>query len=178
MTTTGPYFSRKPPRFVAQNRPNDCWAACLEMWVQGERGYSYSQDYYLSGAGDFDIGAGGIDSDALGSVIDGCLANGTLSMYWTKVGRAADVPYIYLILKEVGYVYVAFSRPGGGGHANVIFGGDGKTFDAVDPDSRIRSQTRPFSFYFSAFPAIVGWRMTSAMPGIDYTGRAPWDYAP
>jgi Papain-like cysteine protease AvrRpt2 len=178
MITKGPYFSRKAPTFVAQNRPNDCWAACLEMWVQSELGYAYSQDYYLSGAGDFDIGAGGISSDALGSVIDGCLANTSLSMYWVTVGRSADVPYVYLILKEVGCVYIAFSMRGGGGHANVIHGGDGTTFDAVDPDPRVRHHTRAASFFFGAFPALVGWRQTNAMPGLDYTGRAPWDYAP
>jgi hypothetical protein len=29
---------RREPLYVSQTRPNDCWAACLEMWFQAELG--------------------------------------------------------------------------------------------------------------------------------------------
>lgn len=165
------------PRYVAQTQPNSCWAACLEMWMDGEIGAAWSQQQILNSAGDFTCGPGGIDIDALGSTIDRLLKSTTLSMEWRKVDTADKLPYVGLILNEVGNIYVAYRREQGG-HANVIYDYNGKGYAALDPDPKVGARIKTHDTFFSAFPCFVGWRHTSAMFGTDYTGRPPWDYAP
>jgi hypothetical protein len=98
-------------------------------------------------------------------------------MFTRVVERDQDVPKVSLIIREVGYVYLAFSSPERrGGHVNVLFGFNGNSYAAIDPDPSIRQIMRPHRYYFTRFPALVAWRSTSAMIGLDYTGRPPWDY--
>lgn len=170
---------RQRPPYESQTRPNTCWAACLKMWLMSEIGTSYSQDQIVASAGSFDLGPGGIDVDSLGRVIDDVTRSLTISMYWRKVERPQDLPYIDLIVKEVGCVYLGYRRPSGqGGHVNVVFGVDGTQYAVLDPDPEVGAVLRQQSGFITQCPAFVGWRMTSAIVGQDYTGRAPWDYHP
>ena len=168
---------RKRPPYVEQVRANSCWAAALEMWQRVEQGYGYSQDQLLNSAGDFTVGPSGINLTGLQQIINDVSDLSTTRMY-TAVAESADqVPQVAKIIQEVGHVYIAYSRPDGrGGHVNVLFGYAGSSYSAVDPDPGIRQATRSHGYYFTRFPALVGWRETPASPGLDYTGRAPWDY--
>ncbi len=170
-------FLRRRPPFVAQSHANTCWAASLETWFRAEVGYGWTQAQLIKSAGDFTLGPGGINLSGLQQVIDDATRVSTIKMFTRVVERDQDVPKVSLIIREVGYVYVAFSRPDGrGGHANVLFGFEGNSYAAMDPDPSVREVTRPHRFYFTRFPALVAWRSTSAMIGLGYTGRPPWDY--
>jgi hypothetical protein len=102
----------------------------------------------------------------------------SIKMYSKVVNSASEVPKVGDILNEVGYVYLAFTHPSGsGGHVNVLTAFDGNSsFAATDPDPSVMRTTRTLQFYFSKFPAFVGWRLTPSMVGLGWTGRAPWDY--
>jgi hypothetical protein len=171
---------RSAPPYVAQRNVNSCWAAVLEMWFCAELGYQYwTQAQLINSAGDFTIGPSGINLDGMQQVINDATSIGTIQMYTKVVQSPSDVPQVPLILDEVGFVFLAFTRQDGlGGHVNLLIGSDGSsTYDAVDPNPGIMQTTRDQSFYFSKFPGLVGWRMTSSMPSVlNWTGRPPWDY--
>jgi hypothetical protein len=170
-------MASRPP-YIPQLRDNTCWAACLQMWMAGEIGTYFSQGQIVQAAGDFVIGPGGIDIDALGATIDRVLSLSTVTMEWRKVDDATKLPYIGLILKEVGNVYVGYRTKEGGGHVNIIYGSSSSGYEALDPNPAVQAVVRSHQYYFSTFSCFVGWRRTSAMIGLDYTGRPPWQYAP
>lgn len=170
-------FFRSRPPFVAQISRNSCWAASLETWFLGEQGFGWNQEQLINMAGDFTLGPGGINLGGLQQVINDSNNTSTIEIFTQVVERTQDIPQLKLILREVGYVYLAFSRPDGqGGHVNILSGFSGSSFDAVDPDPDVVAVTRPHHFYFTNFPALVGWRRTPADISIGWTGRAPWDY--
>jgi len=166
------------PSYVRQFYPNSCWAACLEMWMGAEAGYAWTQQQIVDSAGDFTVGPGGIDVDALGPTIDRLLNGLTLSMEWRKVDKNEQLPYIETILEEVGSVYIGYRRPTGGGHVNVIYAYTSSGYLVMDPDPKVGPSAKTRKSFFSAYPCFVGWRHTPAMYGYGYTGRPPWDYAP
>jgi Papain-like cysteine protease AvrRpt2 len=168
-----------PPPYVAQTSQNSCWAASLDMWFKAELGYTkWTQLQLRNSAEAFTVSPSGINLMGLQHIIDDSTKVGTIQMRTKVVNSASEVPKIPLILTEVGYVYIAFQHPDGrGGHVNVLSGWDGdSTFAATDPDPGVRNTDRTNQFYFTRFPAFVAWRQTSSMIGLDYTGRAPWDY--
>jgi hypothetical protein len=170
---------RHPPTFVAQTGQNSCWAASLEMWFKAELGYTkWTQQQLRNSAGAFTIGRGGINLSGLQDIIDDSTNVGTIKMFTKVVNSSSEVPKIADILNEVGYVYLAFMRPNGaGGHVNVLTGYDGGiVYAATDPDPGVMNTNRSHNYYFSKFPAFVGWRLTPGMIGYGWTGRAPWDY--
>lgn len=166
------------PNYVQQFYPNNCWAACLEMWMQGEAGYAWTQDQIVNSVDAFVVGPQGINVDALGRTIDRLLGNLTLSMEWRKVENFDKKPYIETILEEVGSVYIAYRRQNGGGHANVIYGYTTSGYAVLDPDPKVGPVVKSWKEFFSIYPCFVGWRHTPAMIGYGYTGRPSWDYAP
>jgi hypothetical protein len=170
---------RHPPTYVPQISQNSCWAASLEMWFKAELGYiKWTQQQLRNSAGDFTVGRGGINLSGLQDIIDDSTKVGTIKMYTRVANSSSEVPQIADILNEVGYVYLAFSRPdGAGGHVNVLTGYDGaSSYAATDPDPGVVRTMRTHQFYFSKFPALIAWRLTPGMVGLDWTGRAPWDY--
>jgi hypothetical protein len=168
-----------PPPFVPQTSQNSCWAASLEMWFKAETGFiRWTQQQLRYSAGDFAVGRGGINLSGLQDIISDSTAVGANKMFVKLVNTPADVPGIADVLNEVGYVYIAFTRPdGAGGHVNVLSGYDAKSsYYATDPDPAVIRTLRSHQFYFSKFPALVAWRLTSSMIGLDYSGRPPWEY--
>lgn len=131
----GTMLFRKSPPFVGQINVNSCWAAALEMWFNGELGYGWTQTQLLNSAGDFSIGPGGINLSGLQQVIDDATGISTIKMYTQVVQSSSDVPKIADIISEVGYLYLAYTRPDGlGGHVNVLTGFSGNSYAAMDPD--------------------------------------------
>lgn len=92
-------------------------------------------------------------------------------MAWVDVGKVDEVPDIGNLIRTVGYVYLAFTRPDGRGkHVNILFGvgsKDGKNiYDFSDPDPSVKLGIRSHDFYFARFPALVGWRVNKTL--VDY----------
>jgi hypothetical protein len=149
------------------------------MWFRAELGYQYwTQRQLVNSAGAFTMGWGGINLSGLQDVISDSTAVGTIQMYTKVFNSAADVPDIGDLLLHVGYVYVAFmATKGGGGHVNLLMGYNGlNTYLAADPDPGVGMTGRDHEVYFSFFPGMVGWRLTPSLPGLGYTGKAPWEY--
>jgi hypothetical protein len=169
---------RKRPPFVAQVRQNSCWAAALETWLRAELGYGWSQNQILNSAPDFSVGPAGIALNGLKQAIADVTELLTVKMFTHIIERPQDIPQVANVISEVGYVYLAFSRPNGsGGHVNVLYGFSGNSYTAIDPDPQIGEVTRSHGFYFTRFPALVGWRSTSGLIGLDSpNGKGPWDY--
>jgi hypothetical protein len=115
----------------------------------------------VNSAPDFTVGPGGINISGLKTVIDDATKTLTIGMVYSEVNGTGDIPQMRRILKEIGYLYVAFSQPTGGGHVNVLMGFSPATFEAIDPDPKVRRIPRADRFYFSRFPALVGWRETA-----------------
>ncbi len=161
-------LTHAPPDYEAQIRPNSCWAACLVMWRRAEVASTFTQVAYINSAPNLEVGPGGLQISGLKTVISDDNGLALKRMVFVEVNKKEDIPRMQRILSEIGYIFVAFTRPaGGGGHANVLFGyarrdfvSDTLVFDALDPDPAVRTTTVPFSGYFTRFPALVGWRET------------------
>lgn len=166
-----PYFLRARPPFVAQVSNNTCWAAAFEMWQFAELGHGWRQGQLIASAPDFSVGPSGIQSFGLKQVVNEACFLLPIKMAWVDVGKVDEVPDIGNLIRTLGYVYLAFTRPDGRGkHVNILFGvgsKDGKNiYDFADPDPSVKFGVRSHDFYFARFPALVGWRVNKTL--VDY----------
>jgi hypothetical protein len=161
-------------RYVPQQTEDTCWAACLEMWATTEGLAYFSRDQYASAAQQGLVwGPNGVDPDALGDFIFNSINSlnqiGALKlMNIVEVGQSTDLPDFVDILTNIGTIFVAFKWPGRlAGHCRVLFGiDDNNNFIAADPLPNVQRTVDPYSFYFSAIPAVVAWKMPQQFGGL------------
>src|SRR5258708_18228507 len=133
-------LTHAPPAYEAQIRPNSCCAACLVMSRRAEVASTFTQVAYINSAPNLEVGPGGLQISGLKTVISDDNGLALKRMVFVEVNKKEDIPRMQRILSEIGYIFVAFTRPaGGGGHANVLFGyarrdfvSDTLVFDALD----------------------------------------------
>jgi hypothetical protein len=138
------------------------------MWRRAEAGSTFTQEAYINSAPNLEVGPGGIQPSGLKTIIEDDNNIALKKMVFIEVNKKEDIPRMQRILTEVGYIFICFTRAdGAGGHANVLFGvtrrdfvSDPLIFDALDPDPRVRTTSRPLGFYFTKFPGLVGWLRT------------------
>ncbi|WP_238272050.1 papain-like cysteine protease family protein [Methylobacterium cerastii] len=152
-------FSRARPPYEFQQRPDNCWSACLQMWLRAEIGVSPSQDQLNGCVGDFSFTPGrGIDTTAIGDMVDKAVSSLTISMDYKLIEKANQLPNVKNLLVTKGYIYVAYRRANGSGHVNIISAYNGDSYGCSDPDPDIRNIVRSKAELFSHFPMFVGWR--------------------
>jgi hypothetical protein len=160
--------------YVPQKSQETCWAACLEMWATREKLAYFSQDQYAASAKETLVwGSNGVDPDVLGDFIFRSINSlnevGALKlMTIVEVAKPGDLPDLPNILTNIGTIFVAFKWPGKmAGHCRVLCGiDDDNNFIAADPLPDVRRVVNPYSFYFSAIPAVVAWKKPPQYPSL------------
>jgi Papain-like cysteine protease AvrRpt2 len=159
-------LERKISRWIPQFRADTCWAAALEMWASTEGLAYWTQTNYMQMAANRLVWnpSNGADPDLLKDFIFDTvnLLNevGALKLIsFAEISKAEDLPDLNDVLSRIGTIFIAFKWPGKNmGHAVVLLGMDDTgNFFSADPDGSKKS-VNPYSFYFSAIPALLAWK--------------------